>query len=146
MKANHQPHKKIIEAAGGVLWKDTPSGPKLALIHRQRYNDWSLPKGKREPGERLEDTALREVWEETGCRAMLGKFIGSVSYLINQHKTSKIVHFWHMKIINLSEFQPNQEVDRLEWVSPKKSLKILTYQDERDIIKKATSHCIDQTE
>jgi 8-oxo-dGTP diphosphatase len=137
MKTKHQYPTRVIEAAGGVLWKDTSSGRKLAIIHRQRYDDWSLPKGKRKQGERWAETALREVQEETGCRASLGKFIGSASYVINHHGTPKVVLFWHMDTKNEPGFQPSDEVDRLKWVSPQKALKILSYEDERDIIKKA---------
>ena len=138
MKTNRKNKTRVVEAAGGVLWKETSSGRKLAVIHRQRYDDWSLPKGKREPGERWEETALREVKEETGCKPTLGEFIGSTSYVINHHTTPKVVLFWHMHTKNINRFQPNDEVDRIKWVSPKKALKILSYQDERDIIKKAS--------
>jgi 8-oxo-dGTP diphosphatase len=137
MKTNRKNQTQVIEAAGGVLWKETSSGYKLAIIHRQRYDDWSLPKGKREPGERWEDTALREVREETGCEATLGKFIGSSSYIINHYSMPKVVLFWHMHIKNTCIFQPNKEVDRVKWVSPKKAQKLLSYQDERDIIRTA---------
>lgn len=137
MKINNQHQPKVVEAAGGVLWKETSSGLKIAIIHRQRYNDWSLPKGKRKQNERWADTALREVQEETGCRAKLGKFIGSSSYLINKHKTPKVVLFWHMYKISKCEFQPNEEVDRLKWADPQKALKILDYEDERNIIQNA---------
>ena len=137
-KANSPNPNEVVEAAGGVLWKQTSSGLKLAIIHRQRYDDWSLPKGKREPGERWETTALREVLEETGCQATLGEFIGSASYLINPQKTPKVVLFWNMHTKNEFSFQPNDEVDRIKWVSPQKALKTLNYGEERDIIKKAT--------
>jgi 8-oxo-dGTP diphosphatase len=138
MKTNHQNQAKVVEAAGGVLWKETPAGRKLAIIHRQRYDDWSLPKGKRKPGESWQETALREVQEETGCHATLGKFIGSASYIINHHATPKVVLFWHMHVSKKCGFQPNDEVDRIKWVSPTKALKILNYEDEREIVKKAT--------
>ena len=145
MKNNHQNLTKVIEAAGGVLWKETPSGSKIAIIHRERYNDWSLPKGKREPDEKWEETALREVWEETSCKATLGKFIGSVSYLIDNDTTPKVVLFWHMQTMDEYEFQPNQEVDRLKWVTPKIALKILSYAEECKIIKKAVAQLLSET-
>lgn len=143
MKKKRQKNTEVVEAAGGVLWKETSSGRKLAIIHRQRYDDWSLPKGVREQGERWEETALREVLEETGFRAILGNFIGSASYLINQHCTPKVVLFWHMHAKNECRFKPNAEVDRLKWVSPKKALKILNYEDERTIITKAINQAQD---
>ena len=137
MKNNYQHSTKVIEAAGGLLSKETPSGRKIAIIHRERYDDWALPKGKREPGESWQETALREVWEETGCRAVLGMFIGSASYALNG-KSPKVVLFWHMTVQKNCKFHPNDEVDRIKWVSPKKALKMLSYKDERDIVLKAT--------
>ena len=128
--------KKVIEAAGGILWKETSSGFKLAIIHRKQYDDWSLPKGKREPGESWQETALREVREETGCRATLGEFIGSAAYAING-QTPKVVLFWHMTAKSSCKFIPNSEVDKLKWVSPKNALKFLNYEDERAIVSKA---------
>ena len=136
MKNYRKRHKKVIEAAGGVLWKETSSGRKLAIIHRERYDDWSLPKGKREPGESWRETALREVQEETGCRPILGDFIGSAAYVING-SAPKVVLFWHMLLKKDCEFIPNKEVDNLKWVSPKKALKLLHYEDERAIVRKA---------
>ncbi len=143
MKTNNQNKNEVVEAAGGVLWKETSSGRKLAIIHRQHYDDWSLPKGKREPGETWAATALREVLEETGCQATLGKFIGSASYLINHHSTPKIVLFWHMEKNHECRFQPNSEVDRIKWVSPQKALKLLNYEGERMIIKRAIQQSLE---
>jgi 8-oxo-dGTP diphosphatase len=133
---NSKRYKKVIEAAGGVLWKETPSGWKLAIVHRNRYNDWSLPKGKREPGESWRETALREVQEETGCRPVLGDFIGSAAYVINGD-TPKVVLFWQMTVKKDCKFVPNKEVDHLKWVSPKNAIKLLHYEDERAIVRKA---------
>lgn len=137
MKNKNQVQKHVIEAAGGVVWKNTSSGPKLAIIHRRRYDDWSLPKGKRETGEQWHETAIREVFEETGCQVTLGKFIGSTSYLLKNYSTPKIVLFWNMHTINETTFQPSPEVDRLKWVSPHKALKKLSFPNEQEIIRKA---------
>jgi 8-oxo-dGTP diphosphatase len=135
MKNNH--HKKVVEAAGGVLWKETLRGKKIAIIHRSRYDDWTLPKGKRDRGESWQETALREVWEETGCRANLGGFIGATAYTINGYTTPKVVLFWHMNIQKNCEFTPNDEVDCVKWISPKKALKKLTHENECKILRKA---------
>ena len=142
MKNKHRNSTKVVEAAGGVLWKKTRSGLKVAVIHRERYDDWTLPKGKREPNESWEQTALREVWEDTGCRAALREFVGSASYLIGKNTTPKIVLFWHMQKQDDCDFHPNAEVDRIKWVTPQKAAKILTYADEQNIIAKAATQIL----
>src|SRR5439155_22090056 len=72
----------VVQAAGGLVLRDDPNGsPEIALVHRPRYDDWTLPKGKLMPGESFEDGALREVQEETGLRCRLDRFLDSVSYL-----------------------------------------------------------------
>lgn len=134
--------KKVVEAAGGILWKETPSGQKIVIIHRKRYDDWSLPKGKKDPDESWQETALREVWEETNCRAILGKFIGSSSYTMNG-QTPKVVLFWQMALQKEFDFKPNSEVDRIKWISPKKALKQLSYNNERNILNKAIKLSMD---
>ena len=71
----------VIEAAGAIVWRHGPDGPEVLLIHRPRRDDWSLAKGKRDPGEQLPQTPVREVVEETGIRPVLGGSLRSVSYL-----------------------------------------------------------------
>ena len=142
MKNNQRNSTKVVEAAGGVLWKKTSSGIKVAVIHRERYDDWTLPKGKREPDESWEQTALREVWEVTGCRAELGEFVGSASYLIGKNTTPKIVLFWHMQKLDDCKFHPNPEVDKIKWITPQKALRILTYADERKIVEIAVEQIL----
>jgi 8-oxo-dGTP diphosphatase len=124
--------EQVIEAAGGLLWRQGASGRQLALIHRQRYNDWSLPKGKREPGESWQETALREVLEETGCQAELLDFIGGTTYTVKG--IPKVVLFWSMRAALDCELQENAEVDALQWVSPEQALKILSYAPERHLV------------
>ncbi|MBU0513007.1 MAG: NUDIX hydrolase [Chloroflexi bacterium] len=124
----------VIEAAGGLLWNKTPKGRKLALIHREGYDDWTLPKGKREPGESWQETALREVWEETGCQAQLESFAGSTAYVVEG--VAKVVLFWNMTPEEGCKFEPNPEVDKMEWLSPKKALKRMSYEGEREVVRK----------
>src|SRR3954470_10760122 len=63
-------------AAGGVVVRDG----RVAVVHRPKYDDWSLPKGKLDPGEGFEEAALREVEEETGMRCRLGRELPSTEY------------------------------------------------------------------
>ncbi len=125
----------VIEAAGGLLWKVTPAGRKLAVIHRPHYDDWTLPKGKCEPGERWQQTARREVEEETGIAARLTGFAGSTAYTVNG--VAKVVLFWHMEAAGDTAFQANAEVDQLVWLTPAEALGRLSYPAERALLQKA---------
>ena len=126
---------EVIKAAGGLLWRANGTSQEIAIIHRPHHNDWSLPKGKLEPGESWQTTALREVWEETGCLAKLDSFAGSVAYTFNG--IAKVVLFWNMSIVKEGEFKPNLEVDQLIWMSAKEALKKLDYSGERALIHKS---------
>lgn len=125
---------KVVEAAGGILWHKTPSSTKLALIHRPRYDDWTLPKGKREPGEQWQETALREVYEETSQKASLGSFAGSTAYLADG--VPKIVLFWNMNAGKITKFLPNREVDRIIWLPLEEAVKKISYESERALLRK----------
>ena len=127
-----QPRADVIEAAGGILWRKTPTGPELVLVHRPRYDDWTLPKGKREPGERWQETALREVYEETSYKASLEGFIGSTAYLAEG--IPKVVLFWNMTIDQDAEFQPNHEVDEIIWLPLEEALQKISYESERALL------------
>ena len=119
-----QPASHMIQAAGGLVWRQGPGGRELALIHRRRYQDWSLPKGKLKNGESWQQAALREVLEETGCEALLGEFAGQIDYDVRG--TPKRVMFWHMQAVDECQFYPNEEVDAIEWLPPDRALKRLT--------------------
>ena len=122
----------VIQAAGGLLWRDTAQGKELAVIHRPRNDDWTLPKGKLKPAETWQQAALREVREETGCPAHLGSFAGSLSYLVNG--VPKVVLFWNMGLAGACKFQPSEEVDNLVWLPVPQALKTLDYADERALV------------
>jgi 8-oxo-dGTP diphosphatase len=132
-----QPFVDVIEAAGGILWRKTALGRELALIHRPRYDDWTLPKGKREPGEQWQETALREVYEETSQQPTLKNFVGSIAYLANG--VPKIVLFWNMAVAESTEFQPNREVNKMVWLPLEEALKKISYESERDLLTKLLS-------
>ena len=136
MKITHQNLTiEVIQAAGGLLWRNNGSVREIAVIHRPHHNDWSLPKGKMEPGESWQATALREVREETGYLAKHESFAGSVSYTFNG--VAKVVLFWNMSLAQEGEFKPNPEVDQLFWLSAVDALKKLDYSGEKALIQKA---------
>ncbi len=106
----------MIEAAGGVLWRPAERGVEVALVHRPKYDDWSLPKGKLFPGEPPVLGALREVKEETGSDARLGRALGKHRYRVNG--AIKRVRYWAM-LATSDDFQPCDEVDAIEWLPPR---------------------------
>lgn len=122
----------VIQAAGGIVWRNTKEGPKLALVHRPEYNDWSLPKGKLHPGESWQTAALREVFEETGCEVQIENFAGSISYTVNGFP--KVVRFWNMLAHDVPESYTNGEVDRIVWLSKQEAVKLIEYREERGLI------------
>lgn len=115
----------VIRAAGGVLWRPRPDGAvEVALVHRPRYDDWSLPKGKAEPDEHLLACALREVREETGFDALAGRHLGTSRYLAMAagRPARKTVHWWAMQVIGGS-FEASREVDQMVWLPPAQALR-----------------------
>jgi 8-oxo-dGTP diphosphatase len=131
----------LIRAAGGLVWRKTPHGLEILLIHRQRYADWSLPKGKLKPGESWQEAALREVLEETGLRTVVGDLAGDVFYYLNG--CPKIVLYWNMTVVEADRNRQPQaenaaEVDALQWVSIPLALEQLSYRDERQLVQRAS--------
>lgn len=126
-----------VYAAGGVVWRVVDGKLRVLLIHRTKYRDVTLPKGKVDPGEMLAETAVREIHEETGIRVVLGVPVGVSRYRLPSKRT-KIVHYWAAEAtdaaIRVSAFVPNKEIAALEWVSPKKALKRLSYPVDSEII------------
>lgn len=126
-----------VYAAGALVWRVIEGKLKILVIHRTKYVDVTLPKGKVDPGETLPQTAVREVFEETGIRIHLGVPVG-VSHYRMPNKKTKIVHYWAAQAsdsaLRSSAFVPNKEVAGLEWVSPKKALKYLSYPVDVEIV------------
>ena len=105
----------MIEAAGGVVWRRSSKGTiKVLLVHRPRYDDWSLPKGKLDPGESHLQAALREVEEETGLRCEASDELHAVRYRDRKDRP-KHVRYWAMETVD-GTFEPNDEVDEVRWV------------------------------
>lgn len=128
---------KAVYAAGGVVWRLVDGKLRILLIHRTKYRDITLPKGKVDPGEMLAETAVREVHEETGIRVSLGVPVGVSRYHLPSNK-QKVVHYWAAEAtedaIRASTFVPNREIAALEWVSVKKARSRLSYPVDVEIL------------
>jgi 8-oxo-dGTP diphosphatase len=120
-------------AAGGIVVRDRL----VAVIHRPKYDDWSFPKGKLDPGESFEDAALREVEEETGLRCSLGRELPSTEYRDSKGRP-KLVRYWEMTPV-AGEFTPTNEVDELRWLGPAGALDLLTYRRDQELLRVAGS-------
>ena len=133
---------RVIRAAGGVVWRPATDdsgeeGVEIAVIHRPRYDDWSMPKGKLAPGESDIEGAIREVFEETGYRVKVGRPLGKVRYLkqTGTQTRPKVVKYWAMQAENGS-FSSNREVDELRWMSLSEATDILTHDHDRDVLER----------
>jgi 8-oxo-dGTP diphosphatase len=132
----------VILAAGAVLWRyaDDSGATEVALVHRPRYDDWSLPKGKVDPGETEPVTAVREIDEETGYAVELGRRLASVSYPVEQ--TTKKVWYWAARTLG-GDFTPNAEVDQLIWLPAADAMKRLQYPADRKVLRRFTKYPAD---
>jgi 8-oxo-(d)GTP phosphatase len=134
-----------IEAAGAVVWRPGPDGAEVLLIHRPKRSDWSLAKGKREPGEHIAETAVREVTEETGLRPVLGRRLRTVGYEVGG--VPKRVHYWAAArppaaaaggfrgaVAPGQHGVPNSEVDRVEWLTLPRARERLSYPHDSGVL------------
>jgi 8-oxo-(d)GTP phosphatase len=123
-----------IRAAGAVLWRPGLVGPEVALVHRPKYDDWSLPKGKTEPGEHVLLTAVRELAEETGVRVILGRRLPSTHYTVRGRP--KVVDYWAAKAADGPQpgFTPNAEVDQLDWLDVPAARQRLSYPHDAAVV------------
>lgn len=129
-----------IFAAGAVLWREVEGKLLVAVIHRARYDDWSFPKGKQDPGENLPQTAVREIREETGLKIKLGVRLKVVHYTVGDD-IPKEVHYWAARVTDSalanSKFEPSEEVASVEWKSPEEVRGLLTYDFDREVLDRA---------
>lgn len=102
------------------------------MVHRKRYGDWTLPKGKLKPGEAFVAAALREVEEETGCTARVEKYLGAIGYEANS--IPKAVLFWRMSVIEQKEIADHEEVAEVLWIPLSDAAQRLTHPDERAFV------------
>jgi 8-oxo-dGTP pyrophosphatase MutT (NUDIX family) len=124
------PEDAEVLAAGGLVLRDGD----VALVHRPRYDDWSLPKGKLDEGEDFEQAALREVEEETGLRCRLGRTLGDTTYKDRKDRL-KLVRYFEMHPES-GEFTPNDEVDELRWLPLAEAGAALTYDFDKELVAK----------
>jgi 8-oxo-dGTP diphosphatase len=123
----------MVLAAGGVVWRRTTDGDlEVIIVHRPRYDDWSLPKGKLDPGETDEEAALREVEEETTVVADLGPELLSTTYLDRSGKTKR-VRYWAMTPRSGSP-APANEIDDAVWVPLDEAARRLTYERDEAVL------------
>ena len=124
----------MIRAAGALLWRENSDfAIEVALIHRPRYDDWSLPKGKLEIGETALQCAYREVLEETGIRASFTRHLGAVEY--EESGQQKRVKYWAAYCaLDQSDFIANEEVDQMKWLPATQALEQATHDFDKSII------------
>jgi 8-oxo-(d)GTP phosphatase len=125
---------QTVLAAGGVVVRRSDDGTaEVVLVHRPRYDDWSLPKGKLETGESELDGALREVAEETGLVCKAGRFLGRIAYVDNRGRP-KTVAYWEMEPV-AGSFERGGEVDEVVWTTVPDALPKLTYERDRAVLR-----------
>ncbi len=128
--------EKRITAAGCVVLRPGPDGePEVLLVHRPRYDDWSLPKGKIRADESLPGCAMRETSEETGVAVRLGVPVGRISYPVGGG--TKTVYYWRAQAVKNGRHHPGAEVDNIAWLPVSEALRRITYLDERPLVHRA---------
>lgn len=105
-------HADVILAAGGIVCRHTPHGDEILIVHRKRYDDWTLPKGKLREGEPFKAAAFREVKEETGCSASVDGYLGAIDYLVEG--TPKVVFYWRMSPVQQEQISDHEEVAEVQ--------------------------------
>ena len=122
-----------VEAAGGVVTRVGPAGVEVLVVHRPKYDDWSLPKGKLERGETHEAAARREVREETAWECDVGRELSEHRY-IDRRGRPKRVRYWQMRPLRQERFTPNDEVDEIRWISEAEAATLLSYDSDRRLL------------
>jgi 8-oxo-dGTP diphosphatase len=118
-----------VRAAGGLVIRDGM----VAVVHRPKYDDWSLPKGKLDPGEGWEEAAVREVEEETGVRARIVAELAPSRYRDRKGRP-KTVRWYRMDVVDAGTFEADAEVDELRWLTPEEARALLHYDHDRALL------------
>lgn len=135
----------MISAAGGLVFKITSKGRlKVLLAHRPAYDDWGFPKGKADEGESSEDTALREVLEETGYRCRIVAPLGTTRYRVTGG-VKEVTWFAMRPLPDSPGFEPNVEIDEIKWLGRKKARDVLDYENDRRLLGEADLKALAQT-
>ncbi len=137
---------EMVRAAGGLVWRSTPDGDaELLLVHRDRYDDWTFPKGKLDPGETWEQAAVREVFEETGIVPVLGTELASTDYGDGAGRLKR-VRYWSMAVATSVGFESNAEITALRWVPTDEVAEVLTYERDRPVLESFTTRSSERPE
>ena len=131
-----------MRSAGGIVWRETAAGLRLALVHRRRRDDWSLPKGRVEAGERWQDGARREMAEETGCEIRLHGFAGAKLYV--DRPEPKLVLYWHARVVSAGDLDDGGEIDEVDWLPRREALARLDHGSDRRLLLRALRTCAPQ--
>lgn len=132
-RGSDRPSQEIVRAAGGIVLRAGAGGGwEVVVVHRPEHDDWTLPKGKLEPGESLQQAAVREVAEETGYACELGRFVGEVEY-VDRRGRPKVVAYFLMQVVS-GAFAPNSEVDELRWLPAGAAGSLLSHDHDRELL------------
>jgi ADP-ribose pyrophosphatase YjhB (NUDIX family) len=126
---------RLVRVAGGIVWRDSSEGSRIAVVHRGKRDDWSLPKGRVDAGESWRDAARREIAEETGCAVRLGGFAGAKLYL--DRPEPKLVLYWHARSVHEGSRSPDDEIDEVAWLSRREALSRLDLESDRRLLLRA---------
>lgn len=161
------PHMRIVRSAGALVWRLRPEANpipgtmipaqrqdiQVLIVHRPRYDDWSWPKGKREPGEAIPATAVREVEEETGVPIRLGAPLTVQRYRLGARVT-KEVHYWvgfpdvspeTLRARPLAPLASTKEIDKCQWVGARKAMRLLTRRGDRRLLEELLTRLAERT-
>ncbi len=139
-----RPPKESIWAAGCVVADTTGSEPRYLIVHRPRYDDWSIPKGKLDKGETFLDAAIREVKEETRVKSNNPRPIGTVGYM-TKAGNPKVVRWWLTRPKKAKKFKKNKEVDEIAWATFDEANEILQYRNDRTVLDRANDMVLDRS-